>query len=62
MSALADVLVYAVAWVVRPPARWSLVWRVPVALALAVVALACYVADGLWRVVRRHVGGGRRGR
>lgn len=62
MSALAAVCVTALVWVVRPPARWSLVWRVPAALALAVVAAACYLADGAWRALRRRVGGGRHGR
>lgn len=36
----------------RPP-RLSLVWRIPAAAALAVVALICFALDDAWRALKR---------
>lgn len=62
MSALIAVLDAAFVRVVLPPARWSLVWRIPAAIGLALVAVVCYAIDDVWRALRRRFGGGRHGR
>lgn len=42
-------------WVATPPSARSLLWRIPVAVGLGIVAMCCFIADDIYRAVRRRV-------